>query len=134
MLVVRHVFRKAAPSRGLPHHNKKPWTPRRAPVPPLGLFHFAQNYNSGLLRQSWLSSDRAVPGNAAFTNLMESGTNGAATITGNSRQNLGNLGCWGVGGFGVVAEDALWSRNYFGVNAEIAVRGCHDRRINRPDT
>jgi pyrimidine deaminase RibD-like protein len=24
-----------------------------------------------------------------------SGTNGAATIIGNSRQNLGNLGCWG---------------------------------------
>jgi sterol desaturase/sphingolipid hydroxylase (fatty acid hydroxylase superfamily) len=44
------------------------------------------------------------------------------------------FGCWGVGGFGVVAEDALWSRNYFGVNAEIAVRGCHDRRINRPNT
>src|ERR1035437_2393879 len=27
---------------------------------------------------------------------MESGTNGVATIIGNSRQNLGNLGCWGV--------------------------------------
>jgi hypothetical protein len=29
--------------------------------------------------------------------------NGAATINGNSRQNLGNLGCWGVwsGGGGV---------------------------------
>ena len=24
--------------------------------------------------------------------------NGAATINGSSRQNLGNLGCWGVGG------------------------------------
>jgi hypothetical protein len=56
---------------------------------------------------------------------MESGTNGAATINGSSRKNLGNLGCWGGGGW-VVAEDALWSRNYFGVNAEIAVRGCHD--------
>jgi hypothetical protein len=62
MLVVRYVFRKAAPSRGLPHHNKKPWTPRRAPVPPLGLFHFAQNYNSGLLRQSWSSSDHVPLG------------------------------------------------------------------------
>jgi hypothetical protein len=30
---------------------------------------------------------------------MESGTNGPATIIGNSRQNLGNLGCWGVGYF-----------------------------------
>jgi hypothetical protein len=38
MLVVHYVFRKAAPSRGLPHHNKKPWTPRRAPVPRWGSF------------------------------------------------------------------------------------------------
>ena len=39
----------------------------------------------------------APPGNAAPTNLMESGTNGAAMIIDNSRQNLGNLecvGCW----------------------------------------
>src|ERR1019366_8033545 len=36
-------------------------------------------------------------GNAAPTNLMARGTNGAATIIGNSRQNLGNLECWGVG-------------------------------------
>jgi hypothetical protein len=28
-----------------------------SPGPPLGLFYFAQNYNSGLLRQSWSSSD-----------------------------------------------------------------------------
>jgi len=35
----------------------------------------------------------AFAGNAAPTNLMESGTNGAATIIGNSRQNLGNLEC-----------------------------------------
>jgi hypothetical protein len=61
----------------------------------------------------------------------------APPINLHSRRNHGNLECWGVGGvewWGVVAEDALWSRNYFGVNAEIAVRGCHDRRINRPDT
>jgi hypothetical protein len=37
----------------------------------------------------------AAPGNAAPTNLMESGTNGTATINGKIRQNLGNLGCWG---------------------------------------
>jgi hypothetical protein len=34
-------------------------------------------------------------GNAAPTNLMARGTNGAATIIGSSRQNLGNLECWG---------------------------------------
>ena len=39
------------------------------------------------------AADAAAPGNAALTNLMESGTNGAATINGNSRQNLGDLGC-----------------------------------------
>src|ERR1035437_4326090 len=38
------------------------------------------------------AADAAAPGNAAFTNLMESGTNGAATINGSSRQNLGTLG------------------------------------------
>ena len=57
----------------------------------------------------------AAPGNAAFTNLMESGTNGAATINGNSRQNLGNLGCWGGGGFdgwGVVAEGGDWRAKF----------------------
>src|SRR5665811_1870051 len=41
--------------------------------------------------------------NAAFTNLMESGTNGPETIIGNSRQNLGNLGCWGL-----VVVGAAW--------------------------
>jgi hypothetical protein len=30
---------------------------------------------------------------------MARGTNGAAMIIGSSRQNLGNLGCWGVGYF-----------------------------------
>src|SRR5450759_1874539 len=69
MLVVHYVFRKVAPSRGLPHHNKKPWTPRRAPGPPLGLFHFAQNYNSGLLRQSWSSSDNSPLGRALDARL-----------------------------------------------------------------
>jgi hypothetical protein len=36
MLVVRYVFRKLASSRGLPHHNKKLWTPGepRPPVSP----------------------------------------------------------------------------------------------------
>ena len=47
------------------------------------------------------AADAAAPGHAAFTNLMASGMNGAATIIGNSRQHLGNLECWGVGG--------LWS-------------------------
>jgi hypothetical protein len=54
------------------------------------------------------ATDAAALGNAALTNLMESGTNGPATIIGNSRQNLGNLECWGVGGFwsggGVVSK------------------------------
>jgi hypothetical protein len=36
VLVVRYVFRKVASSRGLPHHNKKLWTPgeRRPPSLP----------------------------------------------------------------------------------------------------
>ena len=37
-------------------------------------------------------------------------TNGAATINGSSRQNLGNLGCWGLevlgGGVGAVSYAA----------------------------
>jgi hypothetical protein len=37
--------------------------------------------------------DADPPGNAAPTNLMESGTNGAAMINGSSRQNLGNREC-----------------------------------------
>jgi hypothetical protein len=41
------------------------------------------------------ATDAAALGNAALTNLMESGTNGPATIIGNSRQNLGNLRCVG---------------------------------------
>ena len=31
--------------------------------------------------------------------LLAAATNGPETIIGNSRQNLGNLGCWGGGGF-----------------------------------
>jgi len=52
------------------------------------------------------AADAAATDNAAPTNLMESGTNGAATINGSSRQNLGNLGCWGVVVFGVVGGEA----------------------------
>jgi hypothetical protein len=39
-----------------------------------------------------LQSRDAAPGHAALTGLLESGTNCAATIIGNSRQNLGSLG------------------------------------------
>jgi hypothetical protein len=65
-------------------------------------FQFAQSRQAGVEGDdgdALEASTAAAPGNAALTNLMESGTNGAATIISNSRQNLGNLGCWGVGGF-----------------------------------
>jgi hypothetical protein len=63
----------------------------------------------------------AAPGHAALTDLLESGTNGAATIIGNSRQNLGNLGCWGVG-----VEWWGWGRGCF-VVTELFWGECGDR-------
>src|ERR1035437_8228878 len=59
-------------------------------------------------RVGWWGSTRNRK--SPHNNLMESGTNGAATINGSSRQNLGNLGCWGwrfwwVGGGWIVVDD-----------------------------
>jgi hypothetical protein len=44
--------------------------------------------------------------------LLAAAANGAATIIGNSRQNLGNLGCWGVGG-GFEWVGALMLKRHF---------------------